>query len=276
MRRIVFILADGLRPDAITPSRMPSLSALSEGFTAARHATTIRPSATVAALASLATGVGPESHRLIEPGWSFLPRLPTLRPVAKELGRHKIPTDIVTTELGPAALPVAWTLATTAGVRRVVAHGARARETAAEASLLLETSEQRLLFVYLPDCDRAGHAQGWMSEPYLEAAAEVDAAIGKLSPWTDDSLFVITADHGGGGVRHDDHDEPHPTNDRIPVVLAGPGVARRHTLDDVSILDLPATILWWFGVDVPTCYEGRPLTQAFHRAPEILPAPLPV
>ena len=268
MRRLVFVLADGLRPDAISPNVMPSLSALGRAFTLARRARTVRPSATVAALASLATGVAPRTHRLIEPGLKFLPRLRTLRPVARELARNGIPVDIVTTDLGRTAHPVAWALAATAGARRLLTAGQRARETAGTVQRLLREREERLLFLYLPDCDRAGHAHGWMSESYLEAAAEVDTAIGALSEWTDEVTFIVTADHGGGGVQPREHDEPHPMNDAIPLVLAGPAVARRHEVTrSVSLLDLPATILWWFGVDVPRCYEGRPLAEAFEREP---------
>lgn len=267
MRRLVFVLADGLRPDAVSPGVMPSLDALGGAFTRALHARTVRPSATVAALASLATGVGPATHRLIEPGLSFLPRFRRLRPVAWELARSGIRVDVVTTDLGPAAQAVAWTLAATAGARQLLTAGQRARATAAAALGLLRERGEGLLFLYLPDCDRAGHAHGWMSDPYLEAAAEVDAAIGALSAGTEDTTFIVTADHGGGGVRPREHDDAHPVNDHIPLVLAGPGVTRRHQLTQpVSILDLPATILWWFGVDVPGCYEGRPLTEAFQRA----------
>ena len=266
MRRLVFVLADGLRPDAIAPSVMPSLHGMGEAFTIAMHARTVRPSATVAALASLATGVGPGTHRLVEPGLSFLPRLGSLRPLARELTRAGITSDIVTGALGPGALPVAWALSTTAGARRLVATGSRARETAAAADRALSERADGLLFVYFPDCDRAGHAYGWMSEPYMEAAAEVDAAVGLLSRWTGDAVFFVTADHGGGGVRLTDHDEPHTVNDHIPLVVAGPNVTRRHRLTrPVSLLDLPATILWWFGLEVPACYEGRPLAEAFHR-----------
>jgi arylsulfatase A-like enzyme len=136
----------------------------------------------------------------------------------------------------------------------------------------LTQPEERLLFLYLPDCDRAGHAHGWMSDPYLEAAAEVDAAIGTLGEWTDRAVFIVTADHGGGGVRDDEHDEPHPVNDRIPLVVAGPGVTRRHQLTRaISLLDIPATVLWWFGLPVPEAYEGRPLAEAFVRAPRTAP-----
>lgn len=268
MRRLVIVLADGLRPDAVSPSVMPSLDALGRVYTLARRARTVRPSSTVAALASLATGVGPEAHRLIEPGLQFLPRLGALRPVARLLARAGIPTDIVTADLGPAALPIAWTLASTAGVRRLHAKGSRARDTAATVHRLLSQTEERLVFVYLPDCDRAGHAHGWMSERYLEAAAEVDAGVGLLSGWCDDVTFIVTADHGGGGVKANEHDEPHPENDHIPLILAGPGVTRRHQLTrTISLLDVPATVLWWFGASLPDCYQGRPLVEAFARVP---------
>lgn len=268
MRRLVLILADGLRPDAVSPSVMPSLDALGSAFTLARHARTVRPSATVAALASLATGVAPRTHRLTEPGLRFLSGLGLLRPVARELGRGGIPADVVTAELGPAALPVAWSLAATAGVRRLTARGTRARETAVAAHRSLGRREEQLLFLYVPDCDRAGHAHGWMSQRYLEAACEVDAAIGLLAAWTDDSVFIVTADHGGGGVSATEHHEPHPVNDHIPLVVAGPGVTRRHQLTrPISLLDVAATILWWFGLPVPECYEGRALAEAFVREP---------
>ena len=273
---MIFVLADGLRPDAISPSHMPSLYALGSAYTRALHARTVRPSATVAALASLATGVGPMTHRLIEPGLGFLPRLGALRPVARELGKRGIAVDIVTSELAAGILPVAWALATTAGARRLLPAGGRARETAAAArGVALESTGDSLLFVYLPDCDRTGHAHGWMSAPYVEAAAEVDAAIGLLSGLSDDAVFVIVADHGGGGVHPQDHDEPHPTNDHIPLILAGPGVTRCHELTrSISLLDLPATILWWFGCAVPPCYEGRALAEAFHHTPSVDPVPV--
>jgi arylsulfatase A-like enzyme len=114
-----------------------------------------------------------------------------------------------------------------------------------------------------------------MSAPYIEAAAEVDAAIGLLSGLSDDVVFVVVADHGGGGVHPQDHDEPHPTNDHIPLILAGPGVTRRHELTrSISLLDLPATILWWFGCAVPSCYEGRALAEAFLHTPSADPVPV--
>lgn len=275
MRRIAVVLTDGLRPDALATGHMPSLNALAHDYTRAANARTVRPSATVAALASLATGVSPRTHGLIEPGLGFLSRLGRLRPLARELGRHRLPTAVVTTDIATTARPVASALTGFAGVGRLVGHGDRARDTALAAIDVLRELEAGLLFVYLPDCDRAGHAHGWMSEAYLAAAAELDVAIGRIAQAAEDTLLVFVSDHGGGGVIPTEHDDPHPTNDWIPMIFAGEGVQRRRVLaDPVSLLDLPPTILWWLGAAVPPAYEGRVLREVFLHAPatEELPA----
>jgi hypothetical protein len=262
----VLVLADGLRPDAITPTDMPSLDALARTHTMALRARTVRPSRTVAALASLATGVAPETHGLIEPGLGFLARLPALRPLARELSRGGVTSQVVASELLPAERAVLWALTKAAGLGKYRSAGLRARDVARAAQSVALGPSAGLTFVYLNDCDQAGHAHGWMSPQYRAAAVEVDAAIGVLADLTEHSLVIVMADHGGGGVSAHDHDEPHPINDHIPLILAGPDVTRRHQLTrQVSLLDVPPTLLWWFGLDVPAAYEGRVLTQAFTR-----------
>jgi hypothetical protein len=197
-------------------------------------------------------------------GLGFLPRV-SASPVACSWPGAR-PSRRRVAEVPTAALPVIWTwaLAAAAGARRLLPAGRRARDTAAAADWLVTEPGAGLVFVYLPDCDRAGHEQGWMSAAYLEAASEVDAAIGRLSAQVEGALLVVVADHGGGGVIATEHHHPHPDNERIPLVLAGPGVARGHRLDGpVSLLDVSATVLWWFGAPVPESYEGRPLLEAF-------------
>ena len=271
MRRVVLVLADGLRPDAITPSRMPSLDALGRAYTVALRASTVRPSTTVAALTSLSTGLAPQTHGFTEPGLAFLARLPQLRPVGRELARAGHPTTIVAHELSVVERSIVGALAGAAGFGKLMGRGRGARAVAVAAHEALAFQQDGVVFVYLNDCDVAGHKHGWMSDEYLRAASDVDAAIGQLAEVAGDTLFLVMADHGGGGVTYRDHDEPHPVNDHIPLVLAGPNVTRRHQLTrPVSLLDVPPTVLWWFGVDVPPTYEGRVLTEAF--APEAVAA----
>jgi hypothetical protein len=266
MRRVILILTDGLRPDAITPGRMPSLHALASEYTSARRATTVRPSRTVAALASLATGVAPQTHGLIEPGLGFLRRLSSVKPLARELVRHNVPTWVVAGELTTMEWSIVRVLCTAAGTAGLATSGRRARDVA-QSALRIAAGVTGVVFVYLNDCDLAGHAHGWMSDEYLKAAAELDRAVAMLAPLRHDSLLVVASDHGGGGVSSNDHHEPHATNDAIPLVLAGPGIARGLRLvDPVSLLDVPPTMCRWLGVPTPDGYEGRALEEAFELA----------
>lgn len=266
MRRVIVVLVDGLRPDIVTPAVMPTLYALSREYTRADLARTVRPSVTVAALASLATGVSPATHRLTEPGLGFLPALARLRPLAQELGRAGISTGVACAATGAAARSVAWALVTAAGVGELVMGGEAPAEVAEAATRRL--NGPGLTVVYLPHCDRAGHAQGWMSPAYREAAVAADAAIRLVAERNEDALLVVISDHGGGGIRTDDHDELHPLNELIPLILAGPGVRRGQVLSrEASLLDVPPTILWHFGLPVPESYEGCVLEAAFVRAP---------
>lgn len=270
MARCLVILADGLRPDVITPTHAPTLSALARDYTSAAHAATVRPSVTVAALASFATGVAPRTHGLVEPGLGFLPTLGELRPLAKELRAHRVSTTVIAASVTQRARPVAWALTACAGVDRLISAGRGAGMIAHATRSVIARQERGFFFTYLADCDRTGHAHGWMSPAYLKAVAAVDAAVGALTAVLDDTLMIVVADHGGGGVTATDHDEPHPLNDRIPLILAGPDVRRGGAIaGPVSLLDVPATILHWFGAPIPRAYEGRPLVEAFVPAPAV-------
>ncbi len=267
MARCVVFLVDGLRPDAIRSELAPSLHALAQDFTHAPHAFTVRPSATVAAMLSLSTGVGPATHQLVEPGLATLRKLGNLRPLPRELSARRLPTVVVAGEIAAVEVPMARVLTSVAGVSRFVTTAGPARRVAAAALGRLRFVPDGLVIVYVNDCDRAGHAAGWMSEPYLNAVREIDRAVGLLRACVADSLLLVLSDHGGGGVEPRDHDTPHPINDRIPLVLAGPRIRRRHVLREaVSLLDIPPTLLWSLGLEIPVEYEGRVLHDAFIAA----------
>jgi predicted AlkP superfamily pyrophosphatase or phosphodiesterase len=245
---------------------MPSLYSLGHNYTRALHARTVTPSITIAALTSLGTGVGPDKHGLKEPGLSILFRLNELRPLPREVRRAGLRTIVFSSDIPLSKRPLARVLTAAAGI--VLIHrGKHAREVVDAARASLKGFDRGIAMVYLTDCDRAGHADGWMSDSYIQAASGIDAAIGDLSSVASDDLLIVCADHGGGGVDPRDHDTPHPTNERIPIVIAGRRVKNQHVIArEVSLLDIPATALWGLGLEVPECYGGRPLTEAFESA----------
>lgn len=264
--KVVLVVLDGLRPDAIRPTVMPALTTLARTHWQAAHAVTVRPSVTVAALTSLATGVSPAVHGLIEPGFRTLGMFASRTLLPNHLRRNGHRVSIVTTDLSPATLVVARTLLGIAGAVELVGGGTRPTEVAARAVVEVARPGPALTVVYFNDCDRAGHAEGWMSPWYLSEAARLDDALHLLAPLADrdDTLLIVTADHGGGGIIPHDHDGDHPLNLRIPIILAGRGVrpgVRSQT--PAQLLDLPPTILAALGVAIPGDYEGRALTEAF-------------
>lgn len=263
-RRVILIIADGLRADAVEPGTMPSLFSLGWENTRAREANTVTPSTTVAALVSLATGVSPESHGLLDPGIPSLSTLLRLKPLARELATVRLPTVVVGSGMAPVKETLLWTMLTAAGVQSVQLSGCCAGDTALVAKSMLADFASGLAIVHFKDCDNAGHSHGWMSDRYLEAAAQVDAAIAITAADSDQDLLIVTADHGGGGVDPKDHDTSHPVNIAVPLVLAGRGVSQNQLIErPVSILDIPPTILWTFGLPIQDCYEGRVLVEAF-------------
>ena len=266
-RKIVLVVIDGLRPDAITSDRMPALSGLLRRGWRAEAAVTVRPSVTVAALTSLATGVSPERHGLCNARLQSLGRVRGLKPLPQELRRIGVQTSVVTAQLSGSTRWLAGALLRLGGVTRLVP-APPAPGVLMDVGLrhLARNPGRELVVVYLNDADLAGHAWGWMSPAYLQAAAVIDRALARLNLLAEDpeTLVVLTADHGGGGVLSQDHDHPHPVNETIPVGMLGgrvmPGLV---SPEPVRLLDIPPTVLHGFGGTAPQEYEGRVLHEAF-------------
>ncbi|MCZ4500498.1 MAG: type phosphodiesterase/nucleotide pyrophosphatase [Marmoricola sp.] len=83
-----------------------------------------------------------------------------------------------------------------------------------------------LVFLHVAAPDLAGHADGFMSGPYLDAVRRADAEIGTVldaitasSSLNQHTTVVVTADHGGSGPSH--RDPTRLANYRIPFFLWG-------------------------------------------------------
>ena len=97
-----------------------------------------------------------------------------------------------------------------------------------------------LLFVHLPDVDLTGHANGWMSEPYLAAVRRADLAVGRIIfSLPHDTTVILSADHGGHLAQHGSSDALDMT---IPWIVAGPRVASgRELSSSIRTVDTAAT-----------------------------------
>jgi predicted AlkP superfamily pyrophosphatase or phosphodiesterase len=275
--RVILVVLDGLRPDAIATLPLPTLGAVAAGGAHTLAASTVEPSLTAAALTSLFTGVTPAVHG-IRSEHALIPRpgqrLTLLPRLLHDHGYRMFGFM--------AALPHGFRTLGTRIAARLGAAAAFAGQDADsildEALPTLERVQRGVVFLHWPDADAAGHAHGWMSREYLTAARRLDGAFERLIDATavltdPGTVLVAMADHGGGGTCEKDHHSNHPLDLTIPIVIAGGQVTRILLPASASLLDVTSTVPWVLGIDPPNQWMGRPLREAF--VPVADPAAVP-
>jgi predicted AlkP superfamily pyrophosphatase or phosphodiesterase len=269
IRRVVLVVMDGLRAEAVRRLDLPVLSGLARSGAWTFSANTIRPSVTAAAMTSLITGVSPDEHGIGARGFGIPRNLPRLQPITQVLRKSSIPSCAFFSDIPFTYRWLARRLASIAGVESVHFRGDDSTRIVALAEAEIRSTPEGLVFMHWPEADQAGHAFGWRSEEYEAKAREMDVALGRLCEMLDleggHTVLMVCADHGGGGACATDHDSTHPDDVTIPIVLAGAGVGKVHLGPGVSLLDLPPTVLWCLGAQIPANYCGMPLVQAFQR-----------
>jgi predicted AlkP superfamily pyrophosphatase or phosphodiesterase len=268
VRRVIVVVLDGIRADAIHLFPLPNLARLADEGASTFTARTVTPSVTAAAMTSLFTGVSPDAHGLAHDRFSMpRARLP-LTPVTRVLQRVGLPSSAHIAEIPHAYRTLARRMARGLGMERVTFSGSDASGILTAAHESLAHQRRGLILLHWPDADRTGHAYGWNSAAYARSALQLDATLGMLvqryeilhDPHT---LVILCADHGGGGMHPRNHDSLHPLDQRIPIILLGGGVRRGPLSPQCSLLDIPATICWILGATPPASYTGRPLVHAF-------------
>lgn len=278
---VVIIMVDGLRPDALRPAKTPALEGLIKRGSFTLKAQTVTPSLTLPAFTSMMTGLPVEAHGVdwneYEPERGFL-KAPTLFEIATFNG----------SKWGAAFIQKEKLLHATKQDRRLALHvcsinepGCTARKIAGDVINAYKTTtdsiKPSLFFIHFAEADTAGHAEGWMSKPYLKAVEEVDRAIGALIKGFKDlglyerTTFIVTADHGGHGTTHG---TAMPEDMTIPWIAAGPGIKTGHEIKQpISLMDTPATVMRAFGItDYYVEWKSRSIEEIFAGRAAAAPA----
>lgn len=91
----------------------------------------------------------------------------------------------------------------------------------------------------------------------------------------DETLVVVTADHGEELLEHGDlsHKQPYDENARVPLLMAGPGLPSGLRIPEVvSLVDLKRTIVSLVGGRPDPSVQGRDLSALIAGADETRPA----
>ncbi len=278
--RVILLVLDGLRPDAIPRFGLHHIAALSRRGASTMLARTVSPSVTAAAMASLLTGAPPAVHGVATNRFHLpRPRGP-VDPLPRTLARAGYSSSIFISAVPFGFHGLAQRISAHLGFTATSIGGRSADDVLGRAIPTLQEQRRGLVMLHWADADRAGHAHGWMSEPYADATRVLDGSVGSLLAMPDvvddpSTLLIALADHGGGGMRSHEHDGDHPLDHTIPIMLSGARIRSGDLGAGHSILDLPPTICWALGIARPESHAGRALSHAFadpRVSPELAPA----
>ena len=257
--RVLIISIDGFRPDAIELTPMRNLQALMQESAYSLVAQTISPSATLPSHASMLTGLCPDEHGVY---WNdYIPGL-----------GYANGTDI-------------FDLAHAAGLRTVMVVGKeKLRQiTEPESTDVFEFINDRdvviaarvselipegfgLMFVHFPTPDWMGHAYGWLSPEQFSVLFRADEALQTIldalenAGMREDTLIIVTADHGGHGTTHGTRQLEDMT---IPWIASGAGIQPTALTTPIHTMDTAATATFALGLNIPAEWDGVPVYEAF-------------
>jgi len=259
IKRVIILSIDGLRPDAIELAPMQNLLELMKTSAYSLTAQTTHPSSTLPAHASMLTGSCPSKHGV---DWNdYIPE----NGVAKG-------TDL-------------FDLAHAAGLQTVMYVGKEKLQQVTDAAsidrfIYINDRDKIImqdlladfprdfdaLFIHFATTDDMGEVYGWLSPEQLSVVFRADEAIGELLAaldtyeLRDETLLIITADHGGHGTTHG---SSKPEDMTIPWITSGPGIAPGKLLTQVHTMDTAATAAYALGLSIPQEWDGVPVYEAF-------------
>ncbi len=252
--KVVLILCDGMRPDALTA--IPEAQEMMKSAAYAPSATTVMPSVTLPCHMSLFHSVDPDRH-----GTTTNDYMPQVRPIpglCEVLARAGKNCSVFYDweQLRDLTRPASLYSATFRSGAKL-SYPVSDRLLSDEAITKLHEEPIDFAFIYMGDPDATGHAHGWMGEEYLASVQRCWSNIARIAASLDeDTALIVTADHGGHGRGHG---ADIPEDMTIPVFIKAPAFAAGSALTDVNIKDLAPTIATFMGVSPAAEWEGKSL-----------------
>ncbi|MDR2143234.1 MAG: alkaline phosphatase [Treponema sp.] len=117
--------------------------------------------------------------------------------------------------------------------------------------------------------DQIGHAKRHGSREYYATLERMDTYISRIEQavksggFYEDTVFILTSDHGGW---FSGHGYNIPKQRTIPFILYGKNIRRGFVIPEpVNIYDFTPTIAAIFGLDPPSVWTGRALKEALTK-----------
>ena len=137
------------------------------------------------------------------------------------------------------------------------------------AETYIKDKKPALVAVCFDQLDHVGHKSGHDTQEYYNCLHTLDGYIGRIIQaikdagiW-DDTIIMLTADHGGinkghGGITLEEVE--------IPFIIAGKNIKQSGEFQESMMqFDTAATIAYVFRLEQPQVWTGRPMKQVFKK-----------
>ncbi len=269
--RVVMFGVDGMSTDGVLSAHTPTMHRMMQEGAYTMHDRSVLPTSSSPNWASMISGAGPDRHGVTSNSWER--NDDGIAPVA--IGDEGIfPTIFSVVRHGKPDAEIGvvhdWDgfarLVETTKVN-YIKHEEGPYNTVTEAIRYAREKKPDFLFLHLDNVDDAGHEKGHGSPDYYRAVALADSLLGvlmdayKAAGMYDQTIFIVSADHGGIGHGHGGETMAEM---EIPLILSGPGIKKGYEIKGpVFQYDNAATIAYIWHLPVPNAWIGRPVRSAF-------------
>lgn len=271
---IIYVGFDGWGSYSVEKAEMPTVKRLmSQGcYTLQKRA--VLPSSSAVNWASMFMGAGPEVHGYTD--WGS--RVPEVKP--RQLYKNNIFPTIFQLLRDQRPEAVSGVLYEWEGIKYLVdtlslSCHAQARDFEKHPALLAEMAEKyikenkpQLLAICFDSPDHTGHVDGHDTPAYYAKLVELDGYLAHIvkavedAGIIDDTVFIITSDHGGinkghGGKTWEEME--------TPLIVAGKGIRTGGVQLTESIVqyDVAASMAYILRLKQPQAWVGRPIMSLF-------------
>ena len=141
-------------------------------------------------------------------------------------------------------------------------------ENIADVSIdYIKSEKPELMVIIYDDPDHVGHSAGHATPAYYAKMEELDAYLGKIlaaikeAGIYDDSIIIVTSDHGGINTSHGGRSSMEMNT---PFIIAGKGVKKGGEFKQVMMqYDTAHTMAEALGLTVPEVWNGKSMSQVF-------------
>lgn len=269
-KHVVWIGLDGWGAYSVEKADMPVTKQFMKDGSYTLKKRSVLPSSSAVNWASMFMGAGPELHGYTEWG-SKTPELPS-----RELNKHGIFPTVF--QLLRDAQPDAeiGCLYDWDGIKYLVdtlsmSYHAQGPDYNKQPEALCEMAckyitdkKPTMTLIVFDNPDHVGHADGHDTPAYYANIKQLDSYIGRIVEAVkkagiyDDTIFILTADHGGIEKGHGGKTMQEM---QTPFIIAGKNIKKGYCFDDISMMqfDCASTVAEIFNLKQPQVWIGRPM-----------------